>query len=175
MLYRSLPLVLALVLFVPAAAAADDDLRDFEHHVRTGSADLRALIRAGYDGAPSFRALVEALTETDVLVYVEKAHFPHPSFEAGLRFMSTAGGRRYLKAEVNWTLSPQRQLAAIAHELQHALEIAESPGIVSGETLANHYHSIGWEREPRLGTRQFESRKAIDVGNRVYREYMAGE
>ena len=37
-----------------------------------------------------------------------------------------------------------QQIAMMAHELQHAVEIAETPAIVDGESLVREYKRIGY-------------------------------
>ena len=112
---------------------------------------------------------------TDVLVYVEPRRFANPRLEGTLTFITNAGGRHYLKVQFAADRTPRQQLAAIGHELQHALEVARSPAIGSSMTLAHEYMQIGWEKQPDQGGRRFESSAAIQAGQRVWREYVAGD
>lgn len=87
--------------------------------------------------------------------------------------MVAAGGVRYVKVQAAWDRPGQRQLATIAHELQHATEIAEAPAIVDDESMAEEYgRRIGFEKDQHHGRRRFESQAAIEAGQRVWREYV---
>jgi hypothetical protein len=171
---RFLPFCAGFLLLATQTSVADP-LRDFEHHVRTLDPQLRALIRRGVDTSPSLRALVAALMHSDVLVYVERQRLANPALAGMLTFVTRAGGVRYLRIQIAWDLAPQRQIATLAHELQHAIEVARTPSVIDSPTLAQAYAHIGWERERRGRQRGFESDAAIKAGIRVYREYVSGE
>ena len=62
------------------------------------------------------------------------------------------------------------QAATLAHERQHAAEIAEAPWVVDAPTLAAYYRRIGQETDPSDGGRRFETPAARAIAARVHRE-----
>lgn len=86
-----------------------------------------------------------------------------------MNFISTAGGFRYVLIR----LKPRRRAAAIAilaHELQHAAEIAEMPAIVDEASLAREYARIGYPSHTAPGGLSFDTKAAVDTGRRVEEE-----
>jgi hypothetical protein len=83
---------------------------------------------------------------------------------ACLTFVSFAAGTRYLMVRVDrWGRAPWDRVAQLAHELQHAMEIAQAPEVQDAASLARLYRRIGWA----CGTRSFESDQARITGNLV--------
>ena len=159
------------ILLLTASLAHPGELRPFEHHVRTTDPHLRALIRHGVDTSPTFNTLVDQLTRTDIIVIVVPGQMAEPNLDGELTFMVKAGGMRYLKVELACDRHPRQLLAAIAHELQHAAEIAGFPAIVDDESMARAYAQfIGYEKTPHRGRRRFDSQAAIDAGRQVWKE-----
>jgi hypothetical protein len=145
---------------------APDDRR-----IRTTDARIRALIDVAVLASPSLRALVERVERSDVVVYVQCERYA-PSRVAGrLTFISAAGGLRYVVVRLMRLESRAQQIALLAHELQHAVEIADTPAIVDGPTLAREYHRMGhvnpWSPTPGIA---FDTTAAVDVGRQVLTE-----
>ena len=80
---------------------------------------------------------------------------------AYLRFVSRAAGLRYLLVQVaRWDVSPTDRVAWLAHELQHAVEIARAPDVQDNASVARLYRQIGWQS----GRGRFETSEARWVG-----------
>jgi hypothetical protein len=60
-----------------------------------------------------------------------------------------------------------QQIATLAHELQHALEVAERPWIVDDESFARALAEFGHQRPGALES--FETVAAIEAGDRVWK------
>jgi hypothetical protein len=162
------------IVIAAAAHAAAGQLQGFEQHVRTEDAELRELIRDARSASPTFRGLLDRLVRSDIIVHVTRQPYMRVSLEGQLNFVTTAGGRRYLRVRVAGRLPPRRLTAIIAHELQHAVEIADDEAIVDATTLACAYQRLAHRGAIHHdGTLEFETRTAIDVGARVWREYDA--
>jgi hypothetical protein len=130
---------------------------------------MMPMVRAGRDESPSFRALLDQLEKTDVVVYVQCARLPrHLSGE--LTFLSAAGGIRYLMVRLAWDQIVARKIAILGHELQHALEVAANPDIVSAGTMALAYERFGFKRRRALDRVDFDTVAAIDTGIAIWRE-----
>jgi hypothetical protein len=62
------------------------------------------------------------------------------------------------------------QAPLLAHELQHALEVAEAPDVIDPATLRAHYERIGYRSNADDRTPSFDTAAAIDVQRRVAAE-----
>jgi hypothetical protein len=70
-------------------------------------------------------------------------------------------------------MSRVQQIAILAHELQHAVEIADTPAIVDGESLVREYHRIGYvNAASALPGIAFDTRAAVHAGQQVLKELM---
>ena len=155
-----------------ATHASAGQLQSFEKNVRTDDAALREVIRDARSASPTFRGLLDRLEASDIIVHVTRQPYMRVSLEGQLNFVTRAGGRRYLRIGVAGRLPRRRLAAIIAHELQHAVEVAGDCAIVDASTLAHAYQRLGQRGENhRDGTLAFETRTAIDVAARVWREY----
>ena len=166
-----------IVMLAPAAAAADDaTLSERQPRIRTTDARLRRLLDQGTRELPTLRALVERLASSDVVVYLhcERGASPHLT-DGRLTFLSAVGGFRYVVVRVSFVGSRERQLAILAHELQHAVEVADTPAIVDEATLEREYRRMGFENTllSAPGGLAFDTKAAVATGEQVLREAMA--
>jgi hypothetical protein len=153
-----LPLVLAALAIVPAhpePAAANRTrpavkrgahllLTAIDRPVRATSQDVQDLLARGMARSQTFADLVSALDLSDVIVYVE-INRKLPSAIAGRMLFATASqdGPRYLRVQISGEATTNMQVAAIGHELRHALEVAEAAEVRDGEGLARFYKRVG--------------------------------
>jgi hypothetical protein len=123
--------------------------------------------------SPTLRALVARLRTSDVVVYLRCDGPAAP--DGRLTFVSAAGGYRYLVVRMA-RFPPAQQIALMAHELQHAVEIADTPAIVDGASLVREYKRIGyvnqWSSLPGLA---FDTKAAVATGEQVLKELMQGD
>lgn len=171
LLAPTLALIIALGTCVRFVSAAPDGTG----HVRTTDPGLRRLVQQGARASPIFRALMNRIEQSDVVVYLRCDGNLLSGSEGRLTFVSSAGGYRYVLARLRRRQSSDHQLAIIAHELQHAVEIANAPAIVDSPSLAREFQKIGFVNfyapEPGIA---FDSEAAIQTGNRVLRELSSG-
>lgn len=59
------------------------------------------------------------------------------------RFVTRAGGQRYLRITLDVLVWGDAAIALLAHELQHAWEIAQAPWVIDQATLGQLYRRIG--------------------------------
>ncbi|MCX6552383.1 MAG: hypothetical protein NTY02_15500, partial [Acidobacteria bacterium] len=118
------------------------------------------------------RAQLEELERADVVVYlVDSMNDSGDGIRATLEFVSCAAGTRYLLVRLDrWWLGPNQRVAMLAHELQHALEIAAAPDVTDTSRMVRLYRRIGWE----AAAGRFESDGARSVGNRVGQQLASG-
>jgi hypothetical protein len=128
-------------------------------------------MRHAFDTMPSFRALVERLVRSDVLVYVLRDLTLGSLMEGQISFMGRAGGVRYLRVQVAWQRDPRSHIVIMAHELRHAVEIAEMPDVVDSASLAREYRLRHSPPQLRGVGLAFETTAAIRAGERARAEY----
>jgi hypothetical protein len=157
-------MVITLVTSPPVGA-------DGPAHARLRIPDRRLLpvVEAGRQQSASFRALIERLEATDVVVYVQCGAL-RPRLDGELTFISAVGGLRYVLVRIAWDLTLPRKIAILGHELQHALEVADNPDIVSARTLARAYERLGFTTQRGFGRVRFDTVAAIDTGVTIWRE-----
>jgi hypothetical protein len=133
-------------------------------HVRPLTKSAAALLADATARSPIVKGLVEDLEQTNVVVYLVDSMDGPREVTACLTFVSFAAGTRYLMFRVDrWVSAPWDRIAQLAHELQHAMEIAEAPEVQDAASMARLYKHIGWE----CGKRSFESAQARITGNLV--------
>ena len=118
------------------------------------------------------RGLVERLDETDVVVYLADAiEGCSPNLRACLTFLASAAGTRYLLVRTDrWLVAPWDRIGWLAHELQHAMEIAAAPSVQDPASLGRFYGRVGWQSGPG----RFETSQARVTGDRA-RQQLAGQ
>ena len=161
-------LVVALALGLTTTARADDNLPPFPH-IRTTEPRLRALIDEATAASPTVRALVSRITASDVVVYLACEHDPQMRMTGRLNFLTTAGGLRYVIIRLRPRPSRAAEIATLAHELQHATEIADNLSIVDDASMAREYERIGYRSHSPHGL-AFDTKAAVDAGRRVKEE-----
>ena len=124
--------------------------------------------------SPTFRALVQRLAESDVVVYVCRWH-RRAGADGSLTFAAAAGGYRYVVVRVSAQRSQLQLLALLAHELRHAVEVAETPAIVDAPSLARAYAQLGYvSHVSRPGRVAFDTEAAVVAGQQVLSEIQGG-
>jgi hypothetical protein len=97
------------------------------HHVRASHPKIVALVNGGLARSATFRQLVKTLDGSDVIVYVE----PKVTRQALGGYLAhnivTGGAYRYLHVAVEIQGAEGRLVPLLAHELQHAVEVAQNP------------------------------------------------
>ena len=83
----------------------------------------------------------------------------------------TFEGSPYLRVLVNHKhRHPHNVIATLAHELQHALEVARSPDVKDATTMRALFERIGTVRVRRTMTTAYETEAAREIGEQVLRE-----
>ena len=163
-------LALLMLLLLPATyaqAQAEGMVR-----VRTDSRYLRLVIASGIERSPTFRRIVDRLEQSDLIVEVQCGQFTGSALAGRTVLLSAQPAVRYLLVEIACPMTSTPALHIVAHELRHALEIADAPWVVDGPTLAKLYQDIGY---PTCGPTtesygEFETADAVDAGDRVHHE-----
>lgn len=159
--------LLSTLLFASPLEAADEQAPS-DPHVRTLEPCRPTLVEDAMRLSPTVRDLVDTLEQSDLVVYVRCAFFKDSSITGRLSFMGAVADRRYVVVEIKLYEQYSLQMATLAHELQHAVEVADAASIRDTTTMARHYRLIGIaiDRHPLI----FETLAARAVGERVHRE-----
>jgi hypothetical protein len=105
------------------------------HHVRSNEAKISALIATGLATSATFQHLVETLDRSDVIVYVD-TKLTHPTLGAYLvHTIVVTGGVRYLHIAIDAHGAERHVVPLLAHELQHAVEVASDPTVHDSEGM----------------------------------------
>ena len=111
--------------------------------VRGATPQMTRLIHEGVKRSRTFSSLVSALNQTDVIVYVQERRDLPVGVDGQLTLATAANAQRYLRAQVLSGLGTSETIAIVAHELQHAVEIAQHTDVRDAEALAALYRRIG--------------------------------
>jgi hypothetical protein len=139
--------------------------------LRSSDRRLMEIVDQGLIRSATLRKLEAHLRESQVVVYLSVGHVP--SALGRTRLIGAGGGWRYLIVDLDARLTRVELLALLGHELQHATEIADALEVIDEASLVALYQRIGMQQKeaPARGL-QFETRNAIEMGQRVYSELM---
>jgi hypothetical protein len=125
------------------------------------------ILRQGLERSETLRNMVEQLGHYDVIAYVQVQPALSPGLAGALTWMSATGTFRYVRISLNPALSMETLIAALGHELQHALEVAMAPEIRSVRSLEAFYSRHGTNAREHRG---WDTVAAQDAGETVRRE-----
>ncbi len=97
---------------------------------------------------------------------VDDPFVPRPCF---LSLLAAPAGRRYVRVSIDRRLTGCQRIAILGHELQHAVEIAESRRVTDDASLADLYRRIGFH-SGGLTKDCYDSVGAILAGRTVEKE-----
>lgn len=152
-----------MVAMVMLAAVAEDHT-----HVRATEPRTLALIASGQSRSPTFRQLVDTLNASDVILYVEPKRTRQALGGYLLHDIMTAGAFRYVHAAIDTTGADGRLIPLLAHELQHAIEVAQVPEVRDARSLEEMFGRSALQFGCG-GTTCYETQAATNI------EYAVGE
>jgi hypothetical protein len=132
--------------------------------LRTMDGALAAIATQAIARSATFRQLVQAISRTDGIVYVEHGRCGH-GVRACLLAVMTAGANRVVRVRVAANKIDWDLMGSIGHELQHAVEVLGNPAVTSTAAMHVHYGHEGY----RVGN-VFETAAAVQAGNNVRAE-----
>lgn len=128
-----------------------------------------ALLKAGKVRSATFRRLAESLERSDLIVWVAAGHMQHPG---QLQFIAATRYSRYVRVGVRLPGLENDLVSTLAHELQHALEIAGASEVTDHASLRRLYQRIGRGR-PAGEVVEVETAAAQKIGMTVLNELLA--
>ena len=159
--------ILACTFALAPGSAADPATTDpIGSHVRATDPRAQEWIRAGATASRTFRSLLSRLAESDLIVYVVVVDRIDGAV-GQMYFVTATGGVRYLRIEVVADRDVGRMVALIAHELQHAVEVADAPRVRDSRALEMLYLGMFGNA---LSRTQYDSAAARETEDRVKSE-----
>ena len=126
---------------------------------------MRATIDEGCRRSPVFAELVRDVERSNYVVYVEAV----PALRNGMKgaLLHGTGGKQYLRIHLKGDLPLDRQVAVLAHELQHVREVVEAGISAHAAEMEMLFRRIGGKRLAGGRRQQFETAAAVRVGDAV--------
>jgi len=151
------------VLFVPTVVFAGDKLTP-----RPLDPPAVATLAHAIERSAITRTLIEHLESSNVIVHIVTMAQMPDGIGGMTRFVTSRGGYRYLRITLAAGLPLRQRSAILAHELQHAWEVARSPA-TNVEEMKRLFENEGH----RAGD-YYETRAAVEVEKSVRIELTAG-
>jgi hypothetical protein len=166
--------VCTLVLTEGSLAYTPTDPNGF--HVRGTDSSTREWLRIGAAQSPTFRTLLARLGASDVIVHVGTVDRIVGGAAGQLYFVTATPSVRYLRIELAAGGNQREMVALVAHELEHAAEIAAAPRVRDARSMALLYLGMAEGRDhPRydsLAARVTEERVRTELAG--YRGAVTG-
>jgi DNA-binding PadR family transcriptional regulator len=139
---------------VAASVTQGAVLPDETTHVRPLSPRLARAVELLDRRSASFSAVVRRLEESDVIVHlIERKGGCDSGVKSCLAVVGRRGGYRYVRIQIASMQSYDAVLAQIAHELQHAVEVAGDARVHDSRTSLALCDRIGWRAGNHCETR----------------------
>jgi hypothetical protein len=171
-----LGLLSVLIAVVEATSAvAESPEGDPFMSMKVSRAVLRQLVAEGHDRSATFRGLVNDLDASGWLVFIQPGRCPEKAAIACLLHVVGAfDGAPYVRVLVDYKhRHPNNVIATIAHELQHAREVAQAPDVKDGATMRALFERIGTVRARSATAVAYETEAARRIGEQVLHELTA--
>jgi hypothetical protein len=137
-------------------------------HVRSTDPIVLAALARGVTMSATFRAMIEQLEASDVIVHIERREGGKVG-SGFTQFITATRYARYLRITLAARDAADATVALLGHELRHALEAAAAPDVIDEASYRALYHEIG---RSSCGPPQwcFDTAAAVRAGARVYAE-----
>jgi len=150
-----------LAAMLLAGSVADVPIQSTPH-VRAVPPAARALLAEAVAKSSVLNVLIGQLDSTDIFVYIEVSSSPDIPL-ARTKLVTAVPGARFLRVALNAQVPPWDRLPLLAHELQHALEIAADADVRDDDGIRRLFQRVGFSG----GTDKYETAAARDVERRV--------
>lgn len=142
-------------------------------HVRATSTVVGSLLSEAA-ASPTMTALLRRLDTSDQVVYIEFTNSPEiPT--ARTKLVTATAGVRFLRIDINARTAPGDRLPLLAHELQHAVELADAPDVRDDEGVRRLYRRIGSASDAdhfeTTAARRVERAVRLEIGRQTARRH----
>jgi hypothetical protein len=136
--------------------------------VRPNDGRSATLLVEGIAKSPSIRRTIDAIEQSDLIVYIEMQPSLRKRVAGSLTWLTKTPQFRYVRISINPEQIGEQAIALLGHELHHALEVAREPAVVDPASLEAFYKRIG--NAVGLHTIGWDTEGARDAGDEVKRE-----
>jgi hypothetical protein len=159
---------IVLLVFVAAPATAQDTLKS----VVVVDKRLATLVDQGRSRASTFRILVDQLEASNWVVFLQPGSCPdRAAIGCLLHVVGRFDGRPYVRILVNPNgRHPDTVIATLAHELQHACEVATAGTVTDGPSMIALLRRIASSRTRVATAVLYETAAARQVEEAVHAE-----
>jgi hypothetical protein len=154
-------------VILAANAQGQESVQASPPRVRAGDVKAAALLRDGQARSATFRALIETIEQSDLIVYVQTRPLRLPG---QLQLVGATPGCRHVRVMIRTPGLDTDMIGWLGHELWHAVELARAPGVRNQESLLRYYQRIG---SGGRHTSTAETGDAQAVGTKVLSEVRA--
>jgi len=153
-----------------ASHTVTEDASGLFTRVRSTERFMIALIREGYDRSRAFHHLVDVLQQSNVIVFVQPASCAGGRIRSCLVSVTGSQRERHIRINVDTHTSHEWLIATVAHELQHAVEIAEHPEVFDASATLKLYRQIAFGRCREGLSEECETTRALATERQVLEE-----
>jgi len=150
-----------LMCSLPVTSSAAESKRG---RVRTLDPVVAELLEQGPAQSTTLARLLDEIERSDLIVYIERHNRFPPTHIGSFKLAGECSGHRYARIALSASLDRRDTLIAMAHELQHAAEVAASD-VVDDRGMFELYCRIGDRR-----TAGFDTEAARLVTRQVSKE-----
>ncbi len=112
-------------------------------HVRAASPRAQTLLAEAVSHSAVINRMIEHLESTDTIVYVDVIATPEIPL-ARTKLVSGSAVARFLRVSINARVATWDRVPLLAHELQHAIEIADAADVRDDDGVRRLYMKIGF-------------------------------
>lgn len=132
---------------------------------------IEGLLVSGYAASPTFKAIVDRVQRSDVIVHVEPRMADRAGVAGMLRFVGHAGSVRYLRVTIVIPSARHAAIALLGHELEHASEVAADASVVDRDSFELLYLRIGdGPCRGTTGARRYDTKAAREATRQILAE-----
>lgn len=166
--YAVVTAVAAVMALVVVAGAATAGPSSPDPRLRPAEASAQALVADAVSRSAVVRDLADRLRETNVVAYVRVGPCVEGERDSSIHFLGRSKYERFMVIKINETLSSDRQVALVGHELQHAVDMAKASWITEPFRMQQYFTLVGWKLGyPEHG---FETLSALQTERKVGQE-----
>ena len=156
---------IVLLLLWPSVTFAED-----EYAVRVLDPLAAAMLAQAMERSAIVRDLVHQLQHSNMIVHIEATRNLPSGIGGATRFVASRGEYRYLRISLSVWLPPADRVAIVGHELQHAMEVAQSLAANAGE-LRRWFETSGFRVHASHDL--FETNAALQIEMKIRQELRA--
>jgi hypothetical protein len=126
--------------------------------LRAATPEGGALITRALRDSPTVRRLAAEIAASDLIVYVEIGHVDGVTSRATTELVTATASDRFVRVTLSRRTAPIDLIPLLAHELQHAAEIAREPQVRDSASVRALYARIGTDPSERHSFETLQAR-----------------